>query len=57
MLFCLISLVGTASAEEFSDNEIMSYDDTIDISKENSNMHEYYDLRSASDSNHIANEI
>ena len=45
MLFCLISLVGTASAEDISDNEIISYDDTIDISTENS------------DSNDISNEI
>ena len=57
MLFCLISLVGTASAEDISDNEIMSYDDTIDISTENSNLQEISDLSSASDSNDISNEI
>lgn len=57
MLFCLISLVGTASAEDISDNEIMSYDDSIDISTENSNLQEISDLSSASDSNDISNEI
>ena len=57
MLFCLISLVGTASAEDISDNEIISYDDTIDISTENSNLQEISDLSSASDSNDISNEI
>jgi hypothetical protein len=57
ILFCLISLVGTASAEDISDNEIISYDDTIDISTENSNLQEISDLSSASDSNDISNEI
>lgn len=57
ILFCLISLVGTASAENISDNEIMSYDDTIDISTENSNLQEISDLSSASDSNDMSNEI
>ncbi len=57
MLFCLISLVGTASAEDISDNEIISYDDTIDISTENSNLQEISDLSSASDSNDMSNEI
>ena len=55
MLFCLISLVGTASAEDISNNEIMSYDDSIDISAENSNLQEISDLNS--NSNDISNEI
>ena len=55
MLFCLISLVGIASAEDISDNEIMSYDDSIDISAENSNLQEISDLNS--NSNDISDEI
>jgi hypothetical protein len=55
ILFCFISLVGTASAEDISDNEIMSYDDSIDISTENSNLQEVSDLNS--NSNDISNEI
>ena len=59
MLFCLISLVGTASAEDISDNEIMSLDDTIDMSTENSNLQEVSNLNSNdnSNSNDISNEI
>ena len=59
MLFCLISLVGTASAEDISDNEIMSLDDTIDMSTENSNLQEVSNLNSNEDSNSndISNEI
>ena len=61
MLFCLISLVGTASAEDISDNVITSYDDSIDISTGNSNIQENpiqdTDLNSNSNSNDMSNEI
>ncbi len=53
ILFCLISLVGTASAEDISNNQIMNYDDTIDISTESSNLQEV----SNSASNDISTEI
>ena len=54
MLFCLISLVGTASAEDISDTHIMSYDNTIDISTENS-VNQVSNLNSNDMSNEMIN--
>ena len=51
ILFCLISLVGAASAEDISNNQIMNYDDTIDISTGNSNLQE------VSNSNDMSNVV
>lgn len=54
MLFCLISLVGTASAEDISDNELMSYDASIDMSLENSKLQELSNAIEEENSNEIS---